>query len=261
MIKELYMSRRDEFKKHLQKKKHKILTIDDLKKIGHIIMHDDYADTKLYKLIYHTKNHGYLTAIKKDLFIPISPENPLEEQHIIDRYYRPLLKKHCVDSYGRHRYIGWLKALELITGNYSPPETIEITTRDAHGSSVLFLDKKIHTKSYTHDDQPIFSTLYRQTEKIKIGNTALRRASLELALLESLYSPDIVTLGYTQELVKRTLKKYKKIINTDHIITLVRLGKHHSSLNRLHQIALSVNTKLATQLEDMIRKYSFVVEV
>jgi hypothetical protein len=50
------MSKRDDFKKALAKKKNRILTIQDLKKIGQKIMSDDYADNKLYKLIYHTKN-------------------------------------------------------------------------------------------------------------------------------------------------------------------------------------------------------------
>lgn len=255
------MSKRDDFKKALAKKKNKILTIQDLKKIGQKIMADDYADSKIYKLIYHTKNHWYLIAIKKDLFVPTTPEDTIDEQYIIDRYYRPLLKKHCATSYGRYRYIGGLKALELITGNYTPTDTIEIVTPDTQGSSVLFLDKKIYTKSYTQDGISLFKTIYRQTEKIKIGTTALPRATLELALLESLYNPDIVTQWYAHELIKRTLKKYKKLINTDHIITLVRLGKHHSSLNRLYQIALTVDTKLATQLEHIIRKYSFAVDV
>jgi hypothetical protein len=224
-------------------------------------MSDDYADNKLYKLIYHTKNQWYLIAIKKDLFVPTTPENTIDEQYIIDRYYRPLVKKYCATSYSRYRYIGGLKALELINSNYQPPETIEIITPNAQWSSVLFLDKKIYTKSYTQDGTPLFKTIYRQTEKIKIGTTALRSATLELALLESLYNPDIVTQWYTHELIKRTLKKHKKHINTDHIITLVRLGKHHSSLNRLYQIALTVDAKLATQLEEIIRKYSFAVDV
>lgn len=255
------MSKRDEFKKQLLKKKNKILTIQDLKKIGQKIMTDEYADTKLYKLIYHAKNQWYFIAIKKDLFVPTAPDHPIDEQSIIDKYYRPLLKKHCADSYWRHRYIGGLKALELITGNYTPTDTIEIVTSDSQGSSVLFLDKKIYTKSYTQDGTSLFKTIYRQTENIKIGTTALRRATLELAILESLYSPDVVTQWYTHELIKRALKKYKKHIRSENIITLVRLGKHHSSLNRLHQIARSVDAKLATQLEDIIRKYSFIVDI
>ncbi|USN57100.1 MAG: hypothetical protein H6766_01145 [Candidatus Peribacteria bacterium] len=55
------------------------------------------------------------------------------------------------------------------------------------------MDKKIYTKSYTQEKRSLFPYIYRQTENIKIGTSALRRASLELALLESLYNPDIVT--------------------------------------------------------------------
>ncbi|USN57101.1 MAG: hypothetical protein H6766_01150 [Candidatus Peribacteria bacterium] len=100
------MSKRDEFKNIIQRKKNRIITIDDLKKIGKKIMGTEYADTKLYKLIYHTKNQGHLIAIKKDLFIPTIPDEPIDDQQIIDKYYRPLLKKQCSDSYGRRRYIG-----------------------------------------------------------------------------------------------------------------------------------------------------------
>lgn len=87
-------SMREKFNTKINKKKSRILTIEDLKKIGQTIMDEDYADSKLYKLIYHAKLKGHLIAIKKDLFIPISPDNSLSEQQIIDRYYRPLLKKH-----------------------------------------------------------------------------------------------------------------------------------------------------------------------
>jgi hypothetical protein len=100
------MSHRSLFQQALLKKKNKVLTINQIKTIGRNILGEKYTDNKLYKLIYHSKNTGNLLSIKKNLFMPKKTDTEQDEDTIITKHYRPLLKKHLLTYTGKQRYIG-----------------------------------------------------------------------------------------------------------------------------------------------------------
>jgi hypothetical protein len=143
---------------------------------------------------------------------------------------------------------------------YTAPDTIDIITTDKTTKETVLYDKTIQYKSYHADSKPLYRDIATHTMSLKIGTTALRMAQLPLALLEACYSPDASQRGYIQTIIRKLLKKHKKTLQTEIIVQLLRLGKHHSSLNRLSDIAASVDHTLHTTLQSIIKKHSFSVE-
>lgn len=88
---------------------------------------------------------------------------------------------------------------------------------------------------------------------------SLPLANLEIALLESLYNPSTIHKLYTDELVKRALKKYTERLNLNVWKHVLQLNKHHSSMQRLRVLAEQVNPELADNIKELIRKYSYMM--
>lgn len=131
--------------------------------------------------------------IKKNIFLAKAPAKPISEDEIIERYYREILKKHCKDDIDGRRYIGGIKALELNISNYSIPDDLLIINQHKNTNEVIMMDKQIVCKTYNSKDKNLFPQFYRFSKKLKIGKYTLPVASLELALLESLYNTPLLT--------------------------------------------------------------------
>ena len=144
--------------------------------------------------------------------------------------------------------------------NFSSPDEINVVTENKQSTEVIMFDKKLLCKKYTIKKENLFKKMYKHTEKMKIGTNSFQVAELELALLESLYSPNIVAHKYTHEIIKKAIRKYKKIFNTETIESILKTGKHHTSVNRLHTIIQSIDKKLASEIEQTIKKYSFFID-
>ena len=68
---------------------------------------------------------------------------------IIDRFYWPLVKKHCREYLTSSRYIGGVKALELNLSSFDAPEELLIVNQSKQSTEVLMFDKQIVFKTYS----------------------------------------------------------------------------------------------------------------
>ena len=220
-----------------------------------------YADTKAYKHIYYLKSKWYLLALKKDIFF-VPPNEDTTEEEVVDAFYWKILKKYCQTYFTpAEYYIGWLKALELTMANYTIPTTIDIVNIRKKSNQIVVAEHEVCFKTYFHKKKNLFPLLKKYTHTMKIGTVSFRVADMEIAIIESLYSMNTVQWNYIVEIVKQALKKNKKSLNRDKVMHILREWKHHTSANRLYQIAKSADPKLAETLLFMIKKYSFVIDV
>ncbi len=243
--------------KKILKNKNKIITTTKIKKIVQDIMDDNYNNNKAYKLIYYMKNRWYLISLKKDLFFVKTPNQNINEVELIETVYRDLLKQHCKQNLNNDRYISGIKALEINMSNFSVPEEIAISNPYKQSRETVIKWKIINFKKVSSSKSDIFKHFKKYTQKQKLGKYIFYYSNLELAMLESLYSPDILVENYNKELVKKAIKKYKKVINYTCLQEIIRKWKHHTSINRLYKVALSLDNKIAENIADIIRKESF----
>lgn len=92
--------------KSLTKHMGRLINISKIENILKRVIDEDFADQKMYKLIYYLKNRGYLYNIKKNVFLVKRPETELTQQQILDMFYRPIVKQHCTEFLKSNRYIG-----------------------------------------------------------------------------------------------------------------------------------------------------------
>jgi len=253
----LRMSQLLSFVKKVWPYKWKLVDMARLKKMWQNILWDAYTNAKLYKLLYHLKNKWHLMGLRKDIFFVKSPDLSFSEQDLIDKFYWSVLRKHTSQYSWTKSYIWWLKALELHVMNFSAPDDILIVTENKQSVEALFFDKKILCKKYTSQGSSLFSLFYGYAIPFKIGNNSFRIATLELALLETLYSPDVLSWGYKQDLIKRIVKKYHSSLRLDVFETILRAWKHQASTKRLYDISLGVPS-FSSSLLSLMKKYSFV---
>lgn len=249
-----------EFAKKLLKKRKKIVYADQVKKVAAKVMKDDYSDTKTYKLIYYLKNRGYLISIKKNIFYVKLPEDHISESLILEDRYRQILHTHCKSSLRTYRYIGGLKALELNYSNFEIPDEILIVNPDKQSKETVVTGKTVQFKKYTARQENLFRKFRKFTHKIKMGKYSYAIANPELALLECLYSYDEQFDRYTYESVKKVIRRSTHL-DIDTLTKIIKLGKHHTSLNRLYKIAQKVNKTFAAKLSEVIKKHSFFLDV
>ena len=85
-------------------------------------------------------------------------------------------------------------------------------------------------------------------------------ANKELALLECMYNHDDLFDAYAHDLVKKIIKRSTQL-DTHTITQIIKLGKHHTSINRLYKIAKETNKTFAMKLHEIIKRYSFFLDV
>ncbi len=241
------------------KHKHKILTMEKIKAIFARVMGSEYSDKKMYKMLYYMKNRWYLITIKKNIYFVTLMDDEYTQEWLIDRFYRELVKKHCKEYVFSRWYIWWIKALELHFSAYDIPDEIMIVNADKQSTEVIMFDKKVLFKTYVSGWKNLFSLYKKYVQKISLWRTTLPVICPEIALLESLYNPSIVHKGYIEWLVKKMLKKYKNTLDPAIWAVVVRNNKHHSSINRLYDLAQWVDKKLAWTILAVIKKYSYIL--
>ena len=120
----------------------------------------------------------------------------------MELFYRTIVKKHCTDFLKGNRYIGGLKALELNLASYDIPDELSIVNQYKQATEVVMFDKQIVFKTYAKNKTDNLFRFFRKlTKPIKIGKQTFPIAGLELAILESLYNPGMISQGYINELV------------------------------------------------------------
>ena len=247
--------------KKLSRYENNVIHCDKVKSMIQQILDHEYSDKKAYKMIYYLKNRWYMLSVKKDIFYIKDQESKVTQQEIIDQFYWTIVRNHCKEYLRWPWYIAGIKALELHISNFDQPEELTIVNWEKQSTEILMFNKKIIFKKYASGNAELFSKLNKFSKKLTIGKFSFQVSCLELAILESLYSPNLLTENYVKEILKKLIKKYSKIIDVALFGQILRLGKHHSSVNRLYQIAQSVDPDFATLIWDVIRKYSFQIDV
>jgi len=247
--------------KKILKEKWKIIWPEKIKKIVQNVLAENYSDQKNYKVVYYLKARWYLLSLKKDVYFIKEKEDNITNADLIEKYYWTILKKHCESYLGKSRYIGGIKALELNMSNFDIPDTIDIINPLKQSKEVVLKDRSVVFKKYSMKNWDLFKKTKKFLQKSKVWNTVFLISNLELSILESLYNPDILSEKYINEIIKKIIRKYKKTLNIDQIIDIIMLGKHHSSINRFHQLAKAVDPDFADKLWEIIKKHSFFVDI
>ncbi len=246
----------------LEKNSGKIFDYSDIIKLIWNIFWDVLIQkNKIHKVIFLLKSKWYIYDLKKQLYVAKKPDIIISENDILQKYYRQLLKKHCELYCQKNWYISWYKALELRNDNYEIPTEIYITNALKTSIETVIFDYKIWFKKYSnkiYSDLWYFKNLQKFTNNITISNKKFAIASIELSILESLFSPDPSTLQFVNENIKKALKKYKKTLDFEKISNIVKLGKYHTSLNRLYILSKNVDLSMSQTIYNIIKKYSYV---
>jgi hypothetical protein len=173
--------------------------------------------------------------------------------------YTPLFLQNCKNLCWSNRYIWWIKWLELYNWISDYPDSITIYTNNKLISShTILLGKKIIFKnlqtSWKDDRRKIVKKYINTT---LWGGKKIQVWSIEICILEALYSTPFEQKNYTNEIIKKTLKKIKKNYNVTIIEQLVKAWKFHSPLNRLLELSQNINQDLYLDLEKIIKKHSY----
>jgi len=145
-------------------------------------------------MIYYLKIRGHLENLKKNIFFVKDPDHIYSKEEIMDLFYRTIVKKHCTDFLKGNRYIGGLKALELNLSSFDIPEELSIVNNYKQATEVVMFDKQIVFKTYAKNKTDnLFKFFRKLTKKTKIGNLTFPIAGLELAIVESLYNPGMIS--------------------------------------------------------------------
>lgn len=246
--------------KRLMKFKGKLM---DGEKIGSLVnsfVAEEFSIKKIYKLIYYLKMRWYLENIKKNVFFVKDPDRHYSQDEILEVFYRMMVKRHCNEYLTWHWYIGWIKALELNLNAYGIPEELSIVTAYKQSTEVLMLDKQIVFRTYSKQNvDNLFKFFRKLTKPVSIGKFSFPIACLELAILESLYNPGMISQGYINELIKKVIRKYHKTLDISVFESILRKNKHNTSINRLYDLSKGIDPELAEKLKGLIKKYGYFI--
>ncbi len=247
--------------KKLMKLKWKLVDIKKIVGILSNIQDDKFTIQKAYKMIYYLKNRWYLENIKKNVFFVKEAEAKISKEYIVDTFYWPLVRKHCREFLSSARYIWWIKALELNVSSYDAPDELLIVNQHKQSTEVIMFDKQIVFKTYSKATERwnLFWFFMKLTKKVAVHNIQFPVACLELAILESLYNPSLVSQGYVNELVKKVLRKQWKTLDFTIRANILKKNKHHASINRLHVLAKTLDQELADKIKAIIKKYGYFI--
>ncbi|MFA7284264.1 MAG: hypothetical protein WC004_00380 [Candidatus Absconditabacterales bacterium] len=250
----------------MKKKIGKIVYGDEIQSLQKELLGHSFNMNKFYKLIYTLKNKGYLLELKNGTYIVSYPEAQASEQEERkESYYWLLLheaiKKHCSSNY----CISGAKGLEIYLNNYELPEIIEISNTKLTKKEIVLNKHEVHIKAYDELSSPankkIRSTIKSKRTKVTIGGKSFFVAPLGFCMLETMHYTSKMHNGYETELVRKILKKYKNKIDLPLIATILKSGKHHTSVNRLYNISKGVDEKTSQELFELIKRSSFRISL
>lgn len=250
----------DNLVKKLIKYKGKLVDGDKVSSLLKSSLAEDFSIQKMYKVIYYLKIRGYLENLKKNIFFVKDPERDYAKDEIINLFYRTIVKKHCSDFLKGNRYIWGLKALELNLTSFDVPEELSIVNQHKQATEVVMFDKQIVFKTYAKNKTDnLFKFFRKLTKKVTIGKLNFPIAWLELAILESLYNPSMISQWYINELVKKVIRKHHKTLDIKVRESILRKNKHNTSINRLYMLTKSIDPVLADKLKGLIKKYGYFI--
>jgi hypothetical protein len=119
----------------------------------------------------------------------------------------------------------------------------------------LILEKKILFKTYSSKKKNLFSFFNKETQSIIVEKEKLNVALPELAILETLYNTSALQKNYSEDLIKKWLRKNRKTFNINIIEKFLKENKHNSSINRLSELATNIDPEISKQLKTIIKKY------
>lgn len=245
--------------KRVMKYKNKLTDIDAMKKVIQNILDTDYSDAKMYKMIYYLKNKEYILNLKKNIFFVKDPEKKYTEEQLLEMFYWNLVKKHCKDFLKGKRYIGGVKALEFNTSSFDIPEELLIINEYKQATETVIFNKQALFKTYGSGEKNIFPFFFKFTRRIYIGKNTFDIANLELSILEALYNQSMVSKNYTEELIKKVIRKNMKTLDTTIWEQILRNNKHHSSINRLYKLSLAIDPEFSEKIKNIIKRYSYFI--
>lgn len=251
----------DELIQNLQRLKRKIISLEEIKNQIFWTFWENTPNSKIYKITYQLKNRGYLFPLRKEMFYITTPDSKILPEEIEEKRYRKLLKDHC-DAYCKQRYISGLTALEihLHWTTTTIPESIIIVNKEKQAEETIIFEKTIIFKKYEIKWKNLLSTLIKQTNEIHLPNTGkMKVANLELSILECLYNFDTTNKWYIEECIKKAIKKNGKSLDISILETIIKQGKHNTSLNRLYNLAKNPYPTLAEEIKKLIKKYGFIL--
>lgn len=221
---------------------------------------DQYNDNKLYKLVYNLKNRWTLVELKQWSYMIWSWKEHTDAD-IWDDDYWYILCKYVKSRVGKNWMITGTKALELSLQNREISDHIYILTDGVVGTEKLYHGKTVWWRSYNQSKQSIYKSFSRYTQKMIIADKKINVACIELAILETLNEWDLSEIVYQVEIIKKLLSKSRKQYDLDKMAQIVKIGKHHTAINKLYKLAGGVDPSLAKQIFDIIKRYSYTIKI
>lgn len=248
----------NKFVEKILKKRWKILYSKDIEKIISQLMWETYTRTKGYKLVHQANMKWHLIILKKDLYyIPHTGE---EINDIVQKRYWDVLHTHIKEYLNGKGLITWLTALQLLLQNFEIPDMISLLSTNKQCQEVIIRDKLTAIKKMNTGWQSLFTTLKKTARKTTIRKKTFFTTSLTVSLLEIFYAN---TDGDStiNELGKKILRKYRKQIDWDEAIMLLRKGKYHTSINKLYHLSRAIDDSYANHIMDIIKKHSYRISI
>lgn len=243
----------------LQKYMGKLLDQEELCSLFVTLSEGEEKIAKPYKLVYYLKLRWYLIPLKRNLFLVSSPEKERTQDQILSSFYWKVLATLGKENLGKRRYIWGLKALEIAIGDFDIREEIILVNEKKQGSELILLEHMAMLKTYTNKGKNLISDFLKFTRKIKIWSDVFCVAMGELAILEVLYNSSTLQRHYAEEVIKKWIKKNRKSFDMQVIESILKLGKHNSSINRLMGILEQVDENLAEKLKELIKRFWYLL--
>ena len=259
----------------LMKKSSKIISDNQIMLLQQSILSEQLNTSQFYKLIFMLKKRGYLIPLKKDLYRISSPhEDNLGNEYLVEEYYRSLLYKHIKSTCKWRYYIGSSKWIEMLLHNNDVTQEITIYNEKRSKKEVVMLDHSVLFKTYTSNrwknrekkdiwsSKDMLATIgIKKSSLVSIKKHRFSVWPLELCVLESLYYETHHDTTYLYDLIKRAIKKYKRTRDRWLLKKIISLERHHTSINRLAQLMITVDQSFAQQCIDIINKVWFKISL
>ena len=237
----------------------KIITTEKIRELIEQTMWEAYTTNRMYKIFYNLKNRWYIIDLKKNFYYVKLPEDEINEEYIVDRLYWNILNKQIKNLIKSKRYVWGLKALEIAMWIYTTPDEILIVNENKQWIENLILEKKILFKTYSSKKKNLYSFFHKETQTVQIEKEKINIALPEIAILETLYNTSTIQKNYSEDLIKKWLRKNKKTFNINTIEKCLKENKHNSSINRLAELASNIDQEIAKQLKTLIKKYGYIL--